>query len=103
MAALVRKHGVLLLVFVATVLLYTHGTVPAMERNRALAEIERRKAAELDRLRDEALRKEVMTRAIESGDPAVMERAVRDRFAPEGQAPDRAASARAPASVEEGR
>ncbi|MFH0946289.1 MAG: hypothetical protein V2A76_13900 [Planctomycetota bacterium] len=77
---IVRKNGLLLVAVAAMVLLFTTVTLPALDRDRALAELERRKALELAALQLESRRVQERLRAIEESDPALIERAVRQTF-----------------------
>ncbi len=80
MVELLKRNAALIAILAATLLLFFTMTLPALERNRELARIERAKAAELERKRREALELEARLEALEDRDPAALEREVRSRY-----------------------
>ncbi len=80
MFSVLKRNISLLVILAASLYVFLTMTVPALERERTLAELERHKAAEVQRLRREAARMQAQVRAIEQNDPAMLERAVRARF-----------------------
>lgn len=58
---------------------------PAIARNHELRRIDQRQRLEVERLRYEARRIESQRDALRIGDPTLLERAVRGRFAPDGE------------------
>ena len=80
MVELLKRNAILVSILVATLLVFFTMTLPAVERNRTLAEIERRKAIELERLQAEAAELAARLEALEAGDPAALEREIRSRY-----------------------
>lgn len=80
MVDLVRRNLVLLALLGATLLVFFAMTLPAMARNRELARLERQRVAERIRMQEQADRLAVELEALQSGDPAMLERVVRQRF-----------------------
>jgi len=77
---LLKRNVILVSLLVATLLVFFTMTLPAVERNRKLVEIERRKATELIRLEAEARELAARLGALEDGDPAALEREIRSRY-----------------------
>ena len=90
MREFITRQVILWAILIATLVLYFHATVPAIARNRQLAEQERARLARIETMRDEALRLKVRIKAIQTGDAAVMEREIRDRFLPGARGIERA-------------
>ncbi|MFG0318320.1 MAG: hypothetical protein ACF8XB_13675 [Planctomycetota bacterium JB042] len=80
MVELLKRNAALIAILAATLLVFFTMTLPALERNRELARIERTKAAELERLRRVARELEARLEALEDRDPAALEREVRSRY-----------------------
>jgi hypothetical protein len=77
---IVRKNGLLIAAAAFMVALFVTMTMPALERDRKLAEVERQKIEQLEKLRREAEAVKLQQEALEQGDPALQERAVRMAF-----------------------
>lgn len=80
MPEIVKKNGLLIAAAAVMVLLFATMTLPALDRDRELADLEQQKALELAELRLESRRVQERLRAIEEADPAFTERAIRQTF-----------------------
>ena len=80
MPEIVKQNGLLIATAVAMVALFCSMTVPAIERDRKLADLERQKFEELADLHRQAREAQLLLDALQQDDPALQERAVRMTF-----------------------
>lgn len=85
MLELLRRYGVLLLIALAMTAMYFQTYRPAFARSQELRRVDHKQQLDLERLCYEARRMEAQLAALRIGDPVLLERAVRGRFAPDGE------------------